>query len=208
MRSLRALRNEIQILTGDALKLLGFRKKGDVWLFPLGTTAASGWLGLNTVSRPDGRVGISPVIGIRHEQIESMMKELSGDPSVNAPTISASLGYLMPQARYLEWLFEDAPFHYHSECQRMVEAIEVYGISFFKSNSSLETIIGHLEQGRYTYNESPAYRLPIGYVVSGDTSAAIAYANQKAEDLGSREDEAARRYRDFVEKLLSCERPN
>jgi hypothetical protein len=203
MRSLKALRNEIQILTKDALKSLGFRKSRDVWLFPLGVTEASGWLGLNTISRPDGRVGINPVIGVRHEQIESMKTELSGDPSVNAPTISALLGYLMPEARYLEWLFEDAPFDYHSECQRMVKAIEVYGISFFKSNSSLETIIGHLEQGRYTQNESTAYRLPIGYVVSRDTSAAIAYANQKAEDLGSRKDEAARRYRDFCGKLLS-----
>jgi len=207
MRNLKALRNEILTLAGESFQSLGFRKNKDVWLLPLGEMQASGWLGLNAVNRRDGRVGINPVVGVRNEQVETMMKELSGDPSITAPTISISLGYLMPEAKYLEWLFEGAPFDYHSECHRMVRAIELYGIPFIRSKSHLETIIGDLEQGRYTHNESAAYRLPIAYTLSGDTNAAAAYAKQKVEGLSSRNDEAARRYRDFVERLLSYGQP-
>jgi hypothetical protein len=54
------------------------------------------------------------------------------------PTISTALGYLMAEGRYLEWLFEPAPFDYGSESQRMVKAVEVYGIPFMTEDQVLE----------------------------------------------------------------------
>ena len=185
-----------------ALHSLGFQKTKDAWLLPLGEIV-SGWVGLNSVSRPDGRVGINPVVGVRNEQIENLLKHLSENRFVSPPSISTSLGYLMPESRYLEWLFEPDPFDYKSECQRMIGAIEVYGIPFMKSNRSLDTIVEHLQNRRYTWNESIVYRLPVACLVLGDTSTATSYVKGELVKLGARKDDAAQDYRRFADRLLA-----
>jgi hypothetical protein len=61
------------------LKLLGFRKTKGVYVLPL-EDDAFGWLGFNTAThRSDKRVGINPVVGVRHERIEKMVGELMGE---------------------------------------------------------------------------------------------------------------------------------
>ena len=163
-----------------------------------------GWLGLNiAVNRGDGRVGINPVVGIRHERIERTVAELSGEkgPGLIA-TVSTSLGYVSPEDRYLEWLFEPAPFDYESECRRMVMAIETYGTPFMKSNATLGAIIGDLEQLRFTSKDAAVYRLPVAYLLSGMREAAVASAKKQLTEVENRSDMVARQYKTFVANLL------
>jgi hypothetical protein len=77
-------------------------KRSYVWPVAKGF---SGWLGLNTIlARADDAVGLNPIVGIVSEEIEAILRSTSGWPQPS-PTISISLGYLLPEKRYIEWAF-------------------------------------------------------------------------------------------------------
>lgn len=187
----------------NGLKVLGFRKTKGVYVRSLGY-GAIGWLGLNSAThRSDGRVGINPVVGVRLERIEDIVAELMGEKGARfGPTISTPLGYLMPEARYLEWLFEPTPFDYESESQRMVKAVEVYGIPFMTENGTLESLVRNLKQLRFTSKEMAVYRLPIAHLLAGETSLAVSYVDSQVKELGDRDDLAARQYKTFASNLI------
>jgi hypothetical protein len=185
------------------LKLLGFRKTKGVYIHEL-TDDAVGWVGLNAAShRSDRRVGINPVVGIRHQKIEGMVEEFMAEKESRlTPTISTSVGYLMPEGRYLEWLFELAPFDYDAECRRMVKAVEVYGIPFMNSNSKLVQVLQNLEGLRFASKDATIYKLPVAYILSGKRDSATAYVERQLKELGERQDIAARQYKTFASNLL------
>ena len=148
-------------------------------------------------------MGINPVVGVRHERIERMVEEFLGESESRfGPTLSTAVGYLMPEGRYLEWLFESAPFDYQSQCRRMVKAVEVYGIPFMKANSALEGILRDLEQLRFSSRDTAIYRLPIAHLLAGKTGLAVSYVNKQMKELGDRNDLAARQYKLFASRLL------
>ncbi len=185
------------------LKALGFRKTKSVYIRQLRDDAV-GWIGLNAAAhRSDGRVGINPVVGVRQQRVESMVEEFMAEKEAGLPpTISTTLGYLMPEGRYLEWLFESAPFDYETECERMVKAIEVYGIPFMNSNSSLGEIVQDLEGLRFVSKDATVYKLPVAYILSGKGDSATAYVEHQLKELGERQDIAARQYKTFASNLL------
>lgn len=185
------------------LRPLGFHKSKGIYLCRL-SEDASGWLGLNVAAhRNDGRVGINPVVGVRHERIENRIEELLGEKEKRlAPTISTSLGYLMPEGRYLEWLFEPPSFDNASECEKIAKAIETYGVPFMKSNAALEDILQDLEQLRFASRDTAVYRFPIAYLLAGKTELAAVYVKKQLEELEERNDLAAQQYKIFASKLL------
>ncbi len=186
------------------LKALGFRKTKGVYIRQLRDDAV-GWIGLNAAAhRSDGRVGINPVVGVRQQRVESMVEEFMAEKESSGlpPTISTTLGYLMPEGRYLEWLFEPAPFEYETECERMVRAIGVYGIPFMNSNSSLVQIVQDLEGLRFVSKDATVYKLPVAYILSGKGDSATVYVENQLKELGERQDIAARQYKTFASNLL------
>lgn len=188
----------------DELKRLGFYKSGGTYTSRLNDDAF-GWLGLNTIAqRNDGRVGINPVVGVRYVPIETILKELVGTKeSSTDPTISTSLGYITPDARYQEWLFEPAPFDYRTEATRMVAAIERYGIPFMRANISLEEIIRNLQNTQFASKDTAVFRLPIAYGLSGKVALAVAHVKEHSKEIESRGDIAARIYKEFASRFLS-----
>ncbi len=51
------------------------------------------------------------MVGVRQQRVECMVEEFMAEKESGLPpTISTAVGYLMPEGRYLEWLFEPAPF--------------------------------------------------------------------------------------------------
>jgi hypothetical protein len=132
-----------------------------------------------------------------------MVEELMAEKETRfSPTIRTALGYLMPGGRYLEWLFEPAPFDYGSESKRMVQAVEVYGIPFMTENSKLESIVRDLEQLRFISKDMAMYRLPVAHLLAGKTDSAVAYVDGQVKELGDRNDLAARQYKTFASNLL------
>jgi len=199
----RTLLAEILANIGSELIHLELHKTKGTYICDLGG-GVSGWLGLNVeANRRDGRVGVNPVVGVRHEQIERTVASLSEEKESHlTPTISTSLGYLMPQSSFLEWLFEPAPFDYPSECKKLVKAIEIYGIPFMRSNDTLEGILSKLEELRFTSKDAAAYRIPVAYLLSGKPELAASYSKKQLVGVEQRSDVAAQQYKTFTFNLL------
>jgi hypothetical protein len=204
MAQSKHLLDQVITIAEGELRRLQFRKTKGVYICQLDKDAY-GWVGLNTVAhRSDGRVGINPVLGVRYEPMERMVCELLGEKeSILAPSISTSAGYLMPEGQYMEWLFEPAPFDYRSECERMVECVELYGLPFMKSNSKLEIILHDLEQLRFASKDTAAYRLPVAFLLSGQNEPALTHVSRQLEELKTRSDLAAQEYKKFAGNILA-----
>jgi hypothetical protein len=201
MTQAKKLLAEIISIVESKLKRLGFRKTKSIYVCPLAEDAC-GWLGLSTAThRSDGRVGINPVVGVRHERIEKMLEDLLRESRASA-TISIPLGYLTPDRRFLEWLFELPPFDCRSECERMVQAVELYGIPFMKSKTRLEDLLQDLEQLRFTVRENAVYRVPIAYLLSGKTEMAEATVKKQLAELETHNDLFAQAYKRFASNFL------
>jgi hypothetical protein len=71
------------------------------------------------------------------------------------------------------------------------------GIPFMKANSALDVIIDDLENLRFSFLESVAYRLPAAYLFAHESDLAVKYVNERLTALGQRQDEAALRYKGF-----------
>src|ERR1700721_2823621 len=194
------LLHEVESIIERELVRLGARKKWSVYLLPLGKNI-SGWIGLSRLTNcGPHRVGISPTIGVRHDQIESIVKRMS-DWGRPAPTISTNVGYLMPERDYAEWIFEPSPFDYVAEAEKVAKAISLHGLPFMSANSSLDTIVADLEDLVFTFKESAVYRLPAAYLVAGKRELAIAYVQRHQESLGGSPD-AAHPYALFAKALI------
>jgi len=198
------LLNEAVGVIERELAVFGIRKSRSFYTCAIDRNV-SGWVGLNfTKSRSDGRVGINPIVGVRNESVESLVERLSNQAGARpAATLSISLGYLMPEKRYLEWLFEPEPtFDYVSEAKKVATAIEVYGLPFMKTNATLGAVIENLEHLRFSFKESAVYRLPVAYLLAGKPDLVAKYVSGQLEALGARQDDAALQYRVFGTALL------
>ncbi|HEY1799458.1 MAG TPA: hypothetical protein VGG46_00875 [Terriglobales bacterium] len=165
----------------------------------------AGWVGLNLIqNRNDGRVGVNSIIGVVSKQIEALLERLSPfDQAFPKPTITTSLGYLMPEKRYQEWLFvPQMNFDYISEAKKIKQAIELYGLPFMNANASLEAITEDLEHLRFSFRESVVYRLPVAYLLGDKTELAMEYVKRQLEILNGRQDDAAAKYRAFGDAFL------
>lgn len=197
----RKFLSEVLTLAKSELLLAGFLKERNTYRYLLGTDV-EGWLTLDTtVNEGPRRVGVYPVIGVLHGRLEKIVQEFSGVKDRN-PTLTIQLGYLMPQETFLTWILEPPPFDWIPETKRMVQAVEIYGVPFMKSNASLEVIIDHLERHRYSDRESAAYRVPVAYLLAGKTDLALEHARKHLAELGKRTDPAALQYKTFAAKFL------
>jgi hypothetical protein len=196
------LKDVINHIEND-LKTVGFRKTKGVYVCVL-SNGVCGWLGLNVAThRSDKRIGLNPVVGVRHQFIEDRLGELLGGKDLKlTPTLSTSLGYVMPEGRYLEWLFEPPPFDYRSECKRVVQAIETYGGPFMKANATLEVILQDLEELRFASKETAVYRCPIARLMAGRLEDAVDYVKREVAIVGERVDMAAQEYRIFASNFI------
>ena len=195
------LKQVVDTITQE-LTPLALRKHGKqelVYTFDLAQNMF-GWIGLNlTKHLAGGRVGVSPTVGVRSEQIEALVEKYWGRI---APTVSTSLGYLMPEKRHLEWVFEHRPFDYVSESKKVAKAIVMYGMPFMKANASLEAIIDDLEHLRFSTKEAAEYRLPAAHLLVHKTDLAVKYVKDRLAALNGRQDESALRYRAFGAAFL------
>ncbi len=174
------------------------QKKDLSYTWPL-RDGFSGWLALNTImGRSDDLVGINPIVGLVSEDVEALLHKFDTCAREGpAPTISISLGYLMPEKRYLEWLFGLRPAP-EPEVQNLIGAVRAFGMPFIESKASLPLLAADLEALRFTFKESAIYRLPIAYLLLRNSNQARQYVQQQLNALGERADDAANQYRRFA----------
>lgn len=160
----------------------------------------SGWIGLNHAKRGDF-IEVNPVVGIRGHEIENAISVILREklnPCV-PPTISASLGYLMPEKSYRAWLFGGQDTEVR--VAELVTAIGLYAIPFMESSASLDAVIKLLTNWQFSHRESTQYRLPIAYTLRGNEKKAAEACREYLDANGPRTDLAAIEYRGFCESL-------
>jgi hypothetical protein len=181
---------------------IGFRKRaGGVFTLDL-TPDVIGWLGLNraTRHRAPGEVEINPVVGVRFQEVERLVAELCGEKfhAYTPPTVSTPLGYVMPEKKYMAWVF--SPGRSDDVANDMVTAIATHGISFMRSTVELGELRLKLE-ARLGHDHQLAYRRPVAALVAGDVEQARAMLDAELLGMAKRTDLAATLFRRFAETL-------
>lgn len=188
--------------TESKLSPMGFKKRAGEIFTVEPVAGFLGWIGLNRAMRESNVVEINPVIGVRCERIEMLVAELEGEKPhpYNPPTVSVSLGYLMPDSCYRPWLFEDLP-KVSDGVAGMIGAVAEYGLPFINSALSVDAIANLLLSGKYGIPHQNAYRLPVAFHLSGKNHEADERSTTYLRSLDRRTDLAAERYKKFHRNL-------
>lgn len=196
----KGLLGEASLAWREALVSSGLtRRKQDIYTRPVADEVL-GWVGLNRAThRPDELLEVNPVVGVRHQPIEHMVADLLGRPFhlYLPPTMSIHLGYLMPQQRYLPWLFGEGE-SVRDLATEMAETIGTYGIAFMNEHTALPAIVRAMETGRFGYPHQTATRLPVGLLMLGQLDRAEQAVASYCDGLGDRQDPAAEHFRRFA----------
>jgi len=183
------------------LENVGFKKRADlIYTIDL-AEGAIGRVGLNNTSEhcPRGEVEVNPVVGVRHQEVERLVAELSGEKfhAYLPSTISTPIGYVMPEARYLKWIFNAGCAE--AEAADMAVAIEEYGLAFMRAHTDLKDICRALEpRSGFMIEWLAIYRRPVAWYVAGDMSRASGELDKALADVGDRDDPAADEFREFA----------
>ena len=201
----QALRADLVAHVGGRLAPLGFAKRrGAVFTVPLDETA-TGTVGLNVApGGPEDPLTVNPVVGVRHEPVARLLAELAGPgalaPRYVVPTVSCSLGYLMPQRSYRVWpvgTVDDVP----AQMDDMLRAVAGHGIPFMREHSSLEGVIRAVEQQLVPSPDERAVVLAAARTVAGDVDRGRSDLDRYLAEMGSRQDPAAQDVRRRAEAL-------
>jgi len=150
----------------------------------------------------------SPNVGVRHEEINRLLYEVSDDLSDDERSfnllvahIITNIGYLMPQKAFRSWSF---PLEMPPD--RMLEDIalniKTYGIPFIDECADPEMFKRTLMDATYTLANDDQY-LPALFVVEEEHNLAEAFLNDALRKRSTRFDPEARWYRNFAMKLQS-----
>jgi hypothetical protein len=185
------------------LGTLGFEKrKASIFTLPF-TIDVLGSVGLNTATRRGaGILEINPVIGVRNQQIERLVAELLGEAfdELIPPTLAGNVGYLSPANRYLPFLFtEDTAVE--EIANQLSDAVKTYGIPFMKKLTDLTALVEAMQTARFGMPFVIDYRIPAGLLLLGNRGKAKAFVAAKLNEIGTRNDPAALRYKGFASKL-------
>jgi hypothetical protein len=163
-----------------------------------------GWLGLNVVARRGlGDTEVNILVGVRCEEVESIVGELSNQASARyfVATIRTHIGYLTAVSAYQPWYAApDAPADCISE---IVSTISEIGLPFMRKNSGLVQIVRRFRDGQYADADHQMYRLPVCLYLLGDVPQARALCLEYVASLEDRDDMAATMLRDFLQAFLS-----
>ena len=171
------------------LSSFGVQKKGDVFRLPFGD-GFSGFVGLNFIMYEAGRsIGLNPIVGLISEPVEKLLIELAQEEfKAPCPSLTSSIGYLMPARRYIQWNFDiDADLETHlKQVRELAAKIQHFGFPMMEENRSLSAIISALERHEHSSIQHAVYHLPIAYMLSKRLEAAESYLSRQLEEMRER----------------------
>lgn len=186
------------------LSSLGFEKRKAGILVLKITADVIGTVGLNIASgHGAGVLEINPVIGVRNQQIERLVAELSGDTfdELVPPTLAGNVGYLSPENRYAPFLFT-VDLEIGDVARQLCHAVEMHGLPFQREVANLASLVDAMQTARFGIPFVTEYRIPVGLLLLGDYSQAKGFLVAKLSEIGRRGDPAAIRYKNFAAKLF------
>lgn len=205
VKASKKLISEVMEIARQELGNSGMRKRGQGEIYTCELNQETiGWVGLNrAVGHRDGLLEINPIMGVRHQPLERMLADIVGEkfhPCI-PPSIGVHLGYLMPQKEYIPWLFADDGGN-GIRVKKMVAAIIEYGRPFMEANTTLDALCETMAHSGFGVPHQIAYRLPVAYLMLGQTSVVEGFLRSQLAEIGDRKDPAAQDYREFATRLF------
>jgi hypothetical protein len=194
MRTARELEALIEATGREHFGSLGFRKRrGGIFTRQLSDDVL-GWIGLNRVIRA-AEAEINPVVGVRTQRVERLIAELLDETfhQYIPPTVSTSLGYVLPAQRYTPWVVarDQSPDDVLLDLAR---AVERFALPYMRQNIDLESLSETLARAG-TPSHSADYCLPVVLFLRGELSAARIRLDQKLAKRRGNTDAGSARYR-------------
>jgi hypothetical protein len=185
------------------LKAVGLKKRANT-IFTKDVN--SDVLGIVTivVSAGEGGIAISTSVGVRHQALERLVAELSGqkfDESLPA-TIGISIGYIAPEKQYAIFRFslEEDP---HPTVREIVGTIEKYGLNWMEDHQLLDSILDAILNGKYTYRDAARLRLPVIRYLKGNIPEARTSIEKGLDEIGNAEGPVSDQYKRLSRALMS-----
>lgn len=180
----------------------GFRKRAGLVYTREAVPGVLDWVSFNTASKyePAGRLEINPIVAVRHQQIARMVADLRGTEfhAYAGTTLGTSIGYVMPEGRYLAWRWsvdED------DVIDQLMGAIERYGLSFIEGHRALSCVVADDMQD---YVRDREFDIPVAHLLLGDADRAAELVRVERNALSDdRTDPWAVMYRRFADALLA-----
>jgi hypothetical protein len=205
MKPTQQLELEITTAVSAGLRALGFEKQKHRFSKRIDKDRL-GWCGLNIARKNISGIGVNPVVGLAFDPVENFIKKII--PEHREGTFRSSIGYLMPERRYLEWVISlHSPNDVEAKAKEIVTAVALYGLPFMNQFSSLEAVIEAQEQFQFTDRASAIDRLPILYNLAGRQEQANTLLQKRSIELAALDDWAARDQKRLVAALMSGNSP-
>lgn len=176
---------------------LGFKKRREGIYTKELADGFIGWIGMNSGGLSPG-VAINPVMGIRWQALERLCSELLNlkPHPYTGPTISISLGYIMPEKTYIDWRFTgnpiDGPF------DELADAVATYAVPLMEQNCTAQKMSVLLETNPFFALDQDLKRRQVAKYMLGQPAEGLRICEERLKNLGLRQDMAAEQYRTFA----------
>ncbi|MDE6872079.1 MAG: hypothetical protein K2J62_08190 [Bacteroidales bacterium] len=167
----------------EICRSLGYEKKGDFYIKPFSSNIYLTIRFSIASYRIKGHRLVAPMIGVRYEDVEKILQEISPDErlikSRNPNTISEHIGYIMPIDDWKEWDFIEHGNTPEFIINDLREALQKYSIEYCKRFLTIDDIIAKIESEAWNpSNYSLFRRLPILYYLTGYKQKGIKFINR------------------------------
>jgi hypothetical protein len=175
-----AKKSELFTAIAGTMKELGFkrRKSNYEYLVDLGP-GIEGWCSFADSNHGgDSALWIATFIGMRWKAIEDRIAAWCGDvvPGWDGRsyvcTVSSNVGYLAPQAQWLEHRVDLAQISINECIQPIISDVTDIGLGFMRSHASYAGLIKALKLGKGQLPGRSTERLPLAFALAGDSEGA------------------------------------
>ena len=180
---------------------LGYRKVGPAIFVRFQQPKVLSWVGLNQAKR-QGSIEINPMVGVRNQDVESLVADLNEEPfnPYIPPTAALNVGYLTDQKKYMAFFFDGTRAD-EGIVADLVTLVNEVASNFLTENASLAGLIETIKTSNRLIPEQVAYRLPVALSLAGLNDEASSVLEAKVVDIGGRTDPAAVRYLAFARRF-------
>jgi hypothetical protein len=152
----------------------------------------------------DATLQIDPSVGVRHERVERLLAELTGQNHRGslAATIGSAIGYLTPRKQFLIF----APFSVEDDpvpgAQQIVATIKRYGFTWMEENQTLDAMMKAMSDFKYVDRWHARFRMPLIQYLLGDYEAARVSVERGLVEIGDSQGPLSDQFKRLAEGLL------
>jgi hypothetical protein len=160
---------------------------------------------LGVVVLDDGTVEVDPSSGVRHEPLERLLAELTGQKHHGylPATIGSAIGYITPAKRFLIFTPFTTSGDPAPDVQHIVETITRYGFRWMEENQSLDALLHGMVDFKYIGRDGARFRVPLIYYLKGEFEATGRSLEEGLAEVGETPGPVSDQFRRFAKALLN-----